>query len=108
MTLPPYTPPPTTVGYPVEKVQIDQTSGSLSRTIETWATQTLAFKDYLDATPNETLKAPPFGYSDDNIATLKSGFNDLALLARIYQGDDVLTEARDLGTFSRRLAGLVL
>lgn len=107
MTLP-YVPPPTTVGLPVEKAQVDNASGQLSRTIEEWAQQALSFKDYLDATPNETLMAPPFGYSEDNIAVLKSAFNDLSLLARIYQGEDVLAEARDLGAFSRRLAGLVL
>ena len=84
------------------------TSGQLSATIETWSSQVFSFKDFLDATPNEVLKAYPFGYSDDNIAVLKSAFNDLALLASIYQGEDVLAEARDLGEFSRRLAGLVL
>jgi hypothetical protein len=108
MTLPPYTPPPTTVGLPVTKTEIDQTSGTLSRQIETWAEQTLNFQQYLLAATNEVLMAPPFGYSQDNIDVLKSAFNDLSLLARIYQGDDVLTEARDLGAFSRRLAGLVL
>lgn len=107
MTLP-YVPPPTTVGNPVTKTQVDNTSGQLSATIEQWAQQTLSFKDYLDATPNETLLAPPFGYSQDNIDVLKSAFNDLALLARIYQGEDALPEAQDLGAFSRRLAGLVL
>ncbi len=108
MTLPPYTPPPTSVGLPVTKTQIDNTSGQLSATIETWASQVLNFKEYLDGATNEILMAPPFGYSQDNIDLLKSAFNDLSLLARIYQGDGVLAEARDLGEFSRRLAGLVL
>lgn len=105
MTLPM---PPTTVGNAVTKTQVDATSGNLSAAIETWSGQVLSFKDYLDATPTETLKAPPFSYSDENIAVLKSAFNDLALLAHIYLGDDALPEARDLGVFSRRLAGLVL
>lgn len=106
MTIP--TPPPTTVGNAVSKSQIDLTSGNLSATIETWSTQVLNFKDYLDSATDEILKAPPFGYSDDNIAVLKSAFNDLSLLARIYQGTDALPEPRDLGAFSRRLAGLVI
>jgi hypothetical protein len=89
-------------------MQIDQTSGILSAQIETWANQVLNFKEYLDAAPAEVLKAPPFGYSDDNIAVLKSAFDDLSLLARIFQGDDILAEARDLGVFSRRLAGLIV
>lgn len=106
MTIPP--PPPTTVGNAVTKYQIDSTSGGLSATIEQWASQVLGFKEYLDATPDETLLAPPFGYSEDNIAVLKSAFNDLSLLANIFLGKDALAEARDLGAFSRQLAGLVL
>ena len=106
MTLP--TLPPTTVGNAVTKAQIDGTSGNLSATIETWTGQVLSFKEYLDAATDEMLMAPPFGYSQDNIDVLKSAFNDLSLLARIYKGEDVLAEARDLGTFSRRLAGLVI
>jgi hypothetical protein len=109
VTVPPeFVLPPPTVGNPVSKGQVDMASGQLSATIETWAGQVLNFKTYLDSATDEILMAPPFGYSEDNIALLKSAFNDLSLLARIYQGDDVLAEARDLGAFSRRLAGLVL
>ena len=100
--------PTTTVGNAVTKAQIDGTSGNLSATIETWSSQVLSFKDYLDGATEEELMAPPFGYSADNVAVLKSAFNDLALLAHIYLGEQALPEARDLGAFSRRLAGLVL
>jgi hypothetical protein len=94
------------VGYPVDKSQLDNTTGQVCRTIEQWAPQALKVKQWLDATPDATLEAPPFGYSPDDVAILKSGFNDLALLARIYQGNDTLTDARDLGAFSRRMAGI--
>lgn len=102
------TPPTQQVGFPPSSMQINTTSGNLSRQIEVWATQTLDFQQFLTATPDATLEAPPFMYSEDDVALLKSAFNDLSLLARIYKGEDVLAEARDLGTFSRRLAGLVI
>lgn len=108
MTIPVTPAPPSQVGLPVDKSQVDLTSGNLARTIDQWASSAIKFEAYLAATTDETLMAPPFNYSSDNIATLKSAFTDLALLARIYQGTDVLATARDLGTFSRRLAGIIV
>ena len=96
------------VGYAVDKGQVDSISGQVSRQIEAWAPDALKFKSWLDATPDETLTLPPFGYTTDEVALLKSAFTDLALLAEIYRGNEILPEARDLGTFSRRLAGLFL
>lgn len=93
-------------GYPVDRSQVDTITGTLSRQIDQWAPDTLKIKGFLDATSDDVLAQPPFGYSADDVALIKSAFNDLALLARIYLGQDTITEARDLGTFSRRLAGL--
>lgn len=94
------------VGYAVDKGQVDMLSGQISRQIDQWAADALKFKEYLDATPAADLEKPPFNYTEGEVAVLKSAFNDLALLARIYLGQDTLAEARDLGAFSRRLAGL--
>jgi hypothetical protein len=94
------------VGYPADKSQLDNTTGQVCRLIEQWAPQALKVKQWLDETPDATLEAPPFSYTPEDVATLKSGFTDLALLARIYQGDDILDTPRDLGTFSRRMAGI--
>lgn len=108
MTLPVPPVPPTQVGLPVDKGQVDQTSGMLARTIEQWSSQVLNFQEYLTSVPDATLEAPPFNYSADNVATLKSAFTDLALLANIYKGQADITPARDLSTFAKRLAGIVL
>lgn len=97
-----------TVGYVADKGQLDNIAGQLSRLIEQWAPDVLKIQQYLVATPDADLEAPPFNYSADDVALLKSAFNDLSLLARIYQGNDVLAEKRDLGEFSRRMAGLYL
>jgi len=94
------------VGYAVDKFQVDQLSGQISKTIDQWAPDALKFKSWLDTMPDDDLTKPPFNYEPGDVALLKSAFNDLSLLANIYLGKDVITVARDLGTFSRRLAGL--
>jgi hypothetical protein len=94
------------VGYSVNRNEVDSNAGNLSRQIEAWADQVLSFKAYLDATPDE--KLTDMGYTTEDVALLKSSFNDLGLLADIYRGDEALAEPRDLGVFSRRMAGLIL
>lgn len=94
------------VGYPVDKAQMDNTAGQVCRAIEQWAPQAIKVQEFLQRTPDADLEAPPFSYTPQDVAILKSGFNDLALLARIYQGDDVLLAPRDLGAFARRMAGI--
>lgn len=98
----------TNVGNPVTKFSVDSTSGNLSRGVELWSAQVLEFKAWLDAMPDADLEAPPFGYSSDDVALLKSAFNDLSQLANAYKGLAEITPARDLGVFSRRLAGLLI
>jgi hypothetical protein len=94
------------VGYSVDKFQIDSNAGALAREIEIWQSKVLDFKQYLDGAPNEDLET--LGYTAEDVALLKSSFNDLALLADLYLGNATLDPARDLGVFARRLAGLVL
>jgi hypothetical protein len=102
------TPPPQTVGIPVDKFAVDSAAGNLARAIEQWYPGVQKMQQYLLAAPEADLEAPPFNYSPENIAVLKSAFNDLSLLVEIYLGTATLDTARDLGTFSRRLAGLVV
>jgi hypothetical protein len=96
------------VGYIVDKTQVDQISGRISRTIEEWAGEVANFETYLNATPDATLTAPPFSYTTDEVALLKSAIVDLSQLAQIYKGTAALAAAKDFGEFSRRLAGLVI
>ena len=94
------------VGYPVDKNQMDNTAGQVCRMIEQWAPQALKLHEWLVETPDQTLMDPPFSYTANDVAILKSGMADLALLARIYQGNDVLAAPQDLGAFARRMAGI--
>jgi hypothetical protein len=96
------------VGLPVDKFQLDAQAGGLARTIEQWSAQAAQLKQYLDATPDGTLEAPPFSYTPEDVATLKSAATDMATVAGVYKGTIDHTPASDLGTFSRRLMGLYL
>jgi hypothetical protein len=96
------------VGTPTSKPQLDSAAGGVSSEIEHWVDRVLALKVYLDAAPDADLMAPPFSYTAQEVAILKSGIADLAQLARIYQGTEALAEVKDFGQFSRQMAGLVL
>jgi len=92
----------------VDKGQVDSIAGQISRQIQQWAPDALKMQEWLITMPDADLEKPPFMYSSEDIATLKSAFNDLALLANIFYGQAEITPARDLSIFSRRLAGLFL
>jgi hypothetical protein len=96
------------VGLPVDKFQLDQQAGNLARTLEQFANQAEQLKTYLDATPDTDLEEPPFNYSPEDVALLKSAVTDMAKVAGLYQGTDSLAAPQDLGVFSRRLMGLYL
>jgi hypothetical protein len=81
-------------------------SGQVCRQIEQWVPDALKMADWLSAMPDADLMAPPYGYTSDEVALLKSAFTDLALLAKIYKGLETLDPARDLSVFAKRLAGL--
>jgi hypothetical protein len=87
-------------------VSLDNSVGSLAAQIQTWVSRVPDFKAWLDIVPDEVLKAAPFNYTDDDVATLRSAVGDMLLLAQIYTGQADLTPARDLSVFVRRLAGV--
>jgi len=95
-------------GLPVDKFQLDNQIGMLARNLETFANQALQLKQYLDATPDADLEAPPFEYEPGDVALIKSAATDMATVANVYKGLVDHTPASDLGVFSRRLMGLYL
>ena len=95
-------------GLEVNRFTLDQEAGTLARNLEQFANQALQLKQYLDATPDADLEAPPFEYTNQEVALLKSAANDMATVASVYKGTADHTPASDLGVFSRRLMGLYL
>lgn len=93
------------VGIPVGKFDVDNTSGTLARQISSWAEGVIKFQEeYLAGATQEQLEA--LGYTADEVALLKSAISDLYKLAQVYYGEAEQTPAYDFRTFASRLVGI--
>lgn len=92
------------VGLAVTKQEIDARAGDLARLFQRAFDDVLTMKGYLDATPNPDLVA--LGYTDQDVATLKTAIGDLGQLAEIWAGLEALPAAKDFRTFVRQLWGV--
>lgn len=92
------------VGLPVTKTEIDQRAGDIARTFQGTFEDVATMQTYLEATPNADLVA--LGYSDQDVATLKTAFADLMQLGRIWGGAEALAAPKDFRTFVRQLWGV--
>lgn len=93
-------------GYPIDAGQVNQLCGTISRQIDQWAPDAIKFQQWLLTMTEAELTAPPFNFTTDDVAVIKSSFNDLSKLANVYLGRDTAPDLYDFGQFSRRLAGL--
>jgi len=92
------------VGLPVTKAEIDTRAGDIARAFQKNFEDVLTMQTYLEATPNPDLVA--LGYSDQEVATLKTAFADLSQLSRIWAGTEALAAPKDFRTFVRQLWGV--
>lgn len=92
------------VGLPVTKSEIDSRAGDIARTLQATFNDVVTMKAYLDATPEGDLIA--LGYTANEVAVLKTSFNDLAQLTRIWHGLEGLTGPKDFTQFVRQLWGV--
>jgi hypothetical protein len=92
------------VGLPVSKQEIDSRSGDTARLFQRGFEDVVTMQSYLDQTPEADLIA--LGYTSDDVATLKTAFNDLSQLGRIFTGQEALATAKDFRTFVRRIWGV--
>ena len=92
------------VGLAVTKQEIDARAGDLGRTFQKAFEDVGTLKGYLDATPNPDLVA--LGYTDQEVATLKTAVTDLGELATIWLGQAALPAPKDFRTFVRQLWGV--
>jgi len=92
------------VGLPVTKAEIDTRAGDIARAFQRAFEDVLTMQTYLEATPNADLIA--LGYTDPEVATLKTAFADLTQLSRIWSGLDALPAPKDFRTFVRQLWGV--
>lgn len=94
-------------GYPQTRADIDDRSGALAVGLRNLFEQIDAFGSYLDGTPDNTLQTPPQSYTNAEVAQLKSAFNDLRRLGRIYRGEEAGGDAYDFRSFARLLTGVL-
>ena len=92
------------VGLPVTKTEIDARSGDIARTFQASFENVITMQTYLEATPNPDLVA--LGYTDNEVAVLKTAFADLSQLARIWTGSEALAAPKDFRAFVRQLWGV--
>jgi hypothetical protein len=92
------------VGLPVTKDEIDMRAGDLARSFQRTFGDVVTMQQFLLATPTETLVA--LGYSDQEVATLKTAFTDLTELANIWIGATALPAAKDFRAFVKQLWGV--
>ena len=91
------------VGHPVTKGEIDAQAGDIARRFQKSFEDVLTMQTYLEATPNPDLVA--LGYTDQEVATLKTAFADLTELGSIWAGG-AGTVPKDYRTFVRQLWGV--
>ena len=92
------------VGLPVTKQEIDTRAGDIAREFQRNFTDVATLQMYLEATPNADLVA--LGYTDQEVATLKTAFVDLTQLGAIWVGAQALADPKDFRTFVRQLWGV--
>lgn len=92
------------VGLSVTKDEINSRAGDIALTFQRIFADVVVMKSYLDATPDSDLVA--LGYTDAEVATLKTAWSDLAQLGMIWVGQDALAEPKDFRTFVRQLWGV--
>lgn len=93
------------VGIFPTKEQIDNNGGGLLKNVNDAIARAEAMNAWLAATPDATLLAAPYGYSQGEINILKSAFSDMAILATVYRGTATQGSLKDFRTFAKLLWG---
>ena len=92
------------VGLPVTKTEIDARSGDIARAFQKNFEDVVTMQTYLEATPNADLIA--LGYTDGEVAIIKTAFTDLTQLGTIWSGSAALEAPKDFRAFVRQLWGV--
>lgn len=92
------------VGLPATKSEIDTRSGDIARQFQRSFGDVVTLQQYLIATANADLVA--LGYTDEEVATLKTAWADLMQLAEIWTGAEALAAPKDFRVFVSRLWGV--
>lgn len=94
-------------GLPKARADVDNQSGTLAVSLRNIFDAIDQFKLFLDSTPDADLTSAPYNYTSQDVATLKSAYNDLAKLGQIYRGEIGQSPAYDFRTFAHQLTGVL-
>ena len=94
-------------GFPQARADIDQRAGTLVLTLRNVFDEVDRFQDFLTATPDATLEAAPTSYTTTEVAQLKSAFNDLSRLGRVFRGEEAGGATYDFRQFAKLLTGVL-
>jgi hypothetical protein len=94
-----------TVGYPVDKRDVDSKAGQLAVQLRDTFEKIRIFKERLDSVTDPQMTA--LGYTAGDINTIRTAYTDLAQLRDIYLGDAALGSVKDFEASARPLTGVV-
>jgi hypothetical protein len=92
------------VGLAITKQEIDSRAGDIARGFQRHFNDVATLQSYLAQTADADLVA--LGYTQGEVAILKSAFTDLAQLTTIWSGSATLPAAKDFRTFVRQVWGV--
>jgi hypothetical protein len=95
------------VGFPKSRADVDDRAGSLTVSLRNNFDAIDQFKRFLDSTTDDELTKAPYNYTAQDVAYLKSAFNDMAKLGQIYRGEVDQSPAYDFRTFAQYLTGVL-
>lgn len=92
------------LGLLITKNDIDLRAGGIALNFQAVFDDVIIMKSFLDITPDADLVA--LGYTNQEVATLKTAYADLFQLAGIWSGQTSLAAPKDFRTFVRQLWGI--
>jgi hypothetical protein len=92
------------IGLPISKQEVDTRTGDLARGFQRAFDDVVTLQNFFAATPDADLIA--IGYTENEVAVMKTALNDLAQLGTIWTGAAALPTAKDFRTFVRQLWGV--
>lgn len=92
------------VGLGVTKEEVDTRSGDIARSFQRAFKDVITLQSFLTQTPDADLIA--LGYTEQEVATLKTAYADLTQLGTIWTGESALAAPKDFRTFVRQLWGV--
>lgn len=91
-------------GLSPTREQVDEVLGFALRDLNMAINKVAELRQWVNTTSDQDLL--DLGWSTDEVAIIKSAFDDMDQFVKIYKGNQPLTAAKDFRTFIKRMWGL--